>query len=75
MIEPIARALSTASIVVVVDDELDLNRLVARLVRRYGTDYDVIGVHSGTDAMARLSNLRDRAGGCDRPAPRMIGPA
>jgi thioredoxin reductase (NADPH) len=61
MIEPIAGVVSAASIVVVTADELDLQRLVARLERRYGTDYDVIGVRSGADAIARLSNLRDAA--------------
>ncbi len=34
MIEPIAGAPSTAAIVVVAGDELDLQRLVARLERR-----------------------------------------
>ena len=59
MIEPIGGAPSTAAIVVVAADELDLQRLVARLERRYGTEYDVIGVGSGADGIARLSNLRD----------------
>ena len=59
MIEPIGGAPSTAAIVVVAADELDLQRLLARLERRYGTEYDVIGVGSGADGIARLSNLRD----------------
>jgi thioredoxin reductase (NADPH) len=59
MIEPTAGASSTAAIVVVAADELDLQKLVARLERRYGTDYAVIGLGSGADAVARLSNLRD----------------
>src|SRR6266849_3106156 len=59
MIEPIAGVPSTAAIVVVAADELDLQRLVARLERRYGTEYNVVGLGSGADAIARLSNLRD----------------
>ena len=59
MIEPIGGAPSTAAIVVVAADELDLQRLLARLERRYGTEYDVIGVGSGADGIAGLSNLRD----------------
>src|SRR5438105_5778482 len=50
---------STAAFVVVAADELDLQRLLARLERRYGTEYDVIGVGSGADGIARLSNLGD----------------
>jgi len=59
MIEPIAGVHSPAAIVVVAADELDLQRLVARLARRYGTEYNVMGSGSGADATARLSNLRD----------------
>ena len=62
MIEPTAGASSTAAIVVVAADELDLQKLVARLERRYGTDYAVIGLGSGADAVARLSNLGDTGG-------------
>src|SRR6266513_1300194 len=40
-------------------DELDLQGLVARLERRYGTEYDVMGLRSGVDGLALLSNLRD----------------
>ena len=47
MIEPIPAVASAAAIVVVAADELDLQRLVARLERRYGTEYDVIGAGSG----------------------------
>jgi DNA-binding NtrC family response regulator len=59
MIEPIAGVPSTAAIVVVAADEQDLQGLVARLERRYGTEYDVMGLRSGADGLALLSNLRD----------------
>lgn len=59
MIEPLTGVPSTAAILVVGADELDLQGLLARLERRYGTEYDVIGVGSGADGITRLSNLRD----------------
>src|SRR5205823_6124955 len=59
MIEPIPALALAAAIVVVAADELDLQTLVARLERQYGTDHDVIGVGSGADGIAGLSNLRD----------------
>lgn len=58
MIEPIPAVSSTAAIVVVAADELGLMTLVARLERRYGTEYDVIGVGSGADGLELVSVSR-----------------
>ena len=59
MIEPIAGVPSTAAIVVVAADEQDLQGLVARLERRYGTEYDVMGLRSGADGPSSIEHLRD----------------